>query len=222
MLGEVIPHAGCQALYHLEADGTDSSGNGLHLTMQPSAQFATGKFGNGLSDNDNTWAYNWADHGVDLRTNVFGISFWFKLSYQPGSGYGYEYILWRGRYGTHPDYTYRFVRITYCQPSGESYKIQLQVNQNYGTLASFTATLGQWYKCDVTSDGTYNYLYINGVQYIKQEPGIYGSTYSSSISIFGNGLESIPGMMDEVAFFNYHRTEQDIARQYAFERGMLA
>jgi len=214
MLGEVMPHNGCQALYHLEADGTDSSGNGLHLTMRPSARFAAGKFGNGLSYNDNEYAIYNGHIGVNLGTMIFGVSFWFKISYQPDEDSSYRFIWWA-------DTSNNFVGIGYIRPHSEPYKIFLTVDQFTPTTANFTATVGQWYKCDVTSDGTYNYLYINGVQYIKQAPGSYTRQGGATVSIFGVGYFAVSGMMDEVAFFNYHRTEQDIARQYAFEMGLL-
>lgn len=216
MLGEVIPHAGCQALYHLESDGSDSSGNGRNLSASAYKVFSTGKFGNGLfSSNNNRLDYN-GSAGVDLRTKIFGLSFWFKIDTQPASGTGYELVLWMYKSG------YKSVRVTYCRPSGEGYKIQLEWNSYpAGTLVDFTATLGRWYKCDVTADGTNAYLYINGTKYIEMASGTAVPYTSEGIELFGDDSEAVQGMMDEVAFLDYHRTEQDIARQYAFEMGLL-
>ena len=221
MLGEVIPHAGCQALYHLESDGSDSSGNGRDLSTSYYVEFASGKFGNGLAENNEDHLDYSDPVGVDLRTKIFGLSFWFKITTQPASGFGYEFVLWMYKSGSIMT-TYKYVRVTYCRPSGMGYKIQLQATTYTGTLADFTATLGRWYKCDVTADGTKAYLYIDGTKYIEMTPGSDGGYTSEGIDLFGDDSEAVLGMMDEVAFFDYHRTEQDIARQYAFERGMLA
>lgn len=222
MLGEVIPHAGCQALYHLEADGTDSSGNSRDLAdyaIHVPCTYGPGKINNGLIPNGRT-LYRNDSLGVDLRNKIYGISFWFKITTQPSTGYGFEFVRWCYRYGTAPYYTYRSVRVTYANPSG-TLKIQLEPCAA-GTLANFTATPGQWYKCDVTADGTTAYLYIDGVKYIEATVGTTGSYSSQSrVQISGTDVEKVQGMMDEVAFFDYHRTEQDIARQYAFERGLL-
>ena len=221
MLGEVITHAGCQALYHLESDGSDSSGNGRTLSTSYYKVFSTGKFGNGLfSNNNNRLDYN-GSAGVDLRTKIFGLSFWFKIDTQPASGFGYEFVLWMYKSGLFMT-TYKSVRVTYCRPSGEGYKIQLEWNSYpAGTLVDFTATLGRWYKCDVTADGTNAYLYINGTKYIEMASGTAVSYSSQGIELFGDDSEAVQGMMDEVAFLDYHRTEQDIVRQYAFEMGLL-
>lgn len=221
MLGEVIPHAGCQALYHLESDGSDSSGNGRDLSTSIYGAFSTGKLGNGLaSNNDDHLDYS-DSVGVDLRTKIFGLSFWFKITTQPASGTGYEFVLWMYKSGLYMT-TYKSTRVTYCRPSGEGYKIQLEWNSYpTGTLADFTAALGRWYKCDVTADGTNAYLYINGTKYIEMASGTEVSYTSQGIELFGDDSEAVQGMMDEVAFLDYHRTEQDIARQYAFEMGLL-
>jgi len=221
MLGEVIPHSGCQALYHLESDGSDSSGNGRDLSTSIYGAFSTGKFGNALdSNNDDHLDYS-DSVGVDLRTKIFGLSFWFKIDTQPASGTGYEFVLWMYKSGPFLT-TYKSVRVTYRRPSGEGYKIQLQVTVwPTGTAADFTAVLGRWYKCDVTADGTKAYLYINGTKYIETTPGVFGGYSSEGIELFGDDSEAVQGMMDEVAFLDYHRTEQDIVRQYAFEMGLL-
>ena len=221
MLGEVIPHAGCQALYHLESDGSDSSGNGRDLSTSYYVEFASGKFGNGLAEN-NEDHLDYSYHvGVDLRTKIFGLSFWFKITTQPASGTGYEFVLWLYRSGPFST-TYKYVRVTYCRPSGEGYKIQIEANTYAGeNMANFTAVLGRWYKCDVTADGTTAYLYINGTRYIEMTPGTVGGYTGEGIELFGDDSEAVQGMMDEVAFLDYHRTEQDIARQYAFEMGLL-
>ena len=221
MLGEVIPHAGCQALYHLESDGSDSSGNGRDLSARDLITFSAGKFGNGLAYNHEDLLYYRDPVGVDLRTKVFGLSFWFKIYMQPPSGYGYEFVLWMYSSGPYTS-TYRYVRVTYCRPSDEGYKIQIEANTYAGeNMANFTATLGRWYKCDVTADGTTAYLYINGTKYIETTIENIVLYTAVGIELFGDNLETVRGMMDEVAFLDYHRTEQDIARQYAFEMGLL-
>ena len=222
MLGEVLPHAGCQALYHLESDGSDSSGNGRDLSTSIYGAFSTGKFGNALDSNNDDHLDYIGSVGVDLWTKIFGLSFWFKIDTQPASGTGYEFVLWgmskSGLFMT----TYKFIRVTYCRPSGEGYKIQLEWNTYpAGTLVDFTATLGRWYKCDVTADGTNAYLYINGTKYIDMASGTKTPYSRQGIELFGDDSEAVQGMMDEVAFLDYHRTEQDIARQYAFEMGLL-
>lgn len=220
MLGEVIPHKGCLSLYHLESDGSDSSGNGRDLTSIYGA-FSTGKLGNGLASNNGVHLNYSGSVGVDLRTKIFGLSFWFKIDTQPASGFEYGLVLWRYMSGSYMT-VYKSARVTYCRPYGEGYKIQLEWNSYpAGTLVDFTATLGRWYKCDVTADGTNAYLYINGTKYIEMASGTAVPYDSQGIELFGDYPEAVQGMMDEVAFLDYHRTEQDIARQYAFEMGLL-
>lgn len=216
MLGEVIPHTGCRALYRLE-DLADSSGNGYTLQTALSRIHATGKFGNGIADTSHQ-LYHSGDIGVDLRNQIYGISFWFKITAHPEQGYGYEFVQWN-YYGESYPHTSRDVRVTYANPAGQLV-IQLEPCAA-ATLANFTATIGQWYKCDVTADGTTAYLYIDGVKYIEAAIGTTAYPEGNAVYIFGYGVEEVQGMMDEVAFLDYHRTEQDIVRQYAFEMGLL-
>ncbi|DBA35190.1 TPA_asm: hypothetical protein vir525_00048 [Caudoviricetes sp. vir525] len=219
MLGEVIPHAGCQALYHLEADGTDSSGNSRDLFAGAGIlhTYGPGKFNNGLIPSGYT-LYRDDSLGVVLGNKLYGISFWFKITTQPETGREFEFVRWN-YYGP-PHYTYNGVRVTYVNSSG-ALKIQLEPCAA-GTLANFTATPGEWHKCDVTADGTTAYLYINGVKYIEATVGTTDPHPSNSrVQISGIDTEKVQGMMDEVAFFDYHRTEQEIVRQHAFEAGMM-
>ena len=212
MLGEVIPHAGCRALYRLE-DLADSSGNGYTLLTTLGRVHSVGKFGNGIADTPDL-LYHSGSIGVDLRNQIYGISFWFKITTHPAAGGGgYEFVQWNS-------YSSSSVRVTYANPAG-TLVIQLEPCAA-ATLANFTATIGQWYKCDVTADGTTAYLYIDGVKYIEAAIGTTDLYRAGDIVyIFGYGVEEVKGMMDEVAFFDYHRTEQDIVRQYAFEMGLL-
>lgn len=217
MLGEVIPHAGCRALYRLE-DLADSSGNGYTLQTASGRVHSAGKFGNGIADTS-YWLYHRGFIGVDLRNQIYGISFWFKITTHPAEGYGYEFVQWNYFGGSYP-YTYRSVRVTYANPAG-TLVIQLEPCAA-ATLANFTATIGKWYKCDVTADGTTAYLYIDGVKYIEAAIGTTDPyPAGNNVYIFGYDVEEVQGMMDEVAFLDYHRTEQDIVRQYAFEMGLL-
>ena len=217
MLGEVIPHAGCRALYRLE-NLADSSGNGYTLQTMLSRVHSVGKFGNGIADTS-YWLYHSGSIGVDLRNQIYGISFWFKITTHPAEGYGYEFVQWNSSGENYP-YTSRGVRVTYANPAGPLV-IQLEPCAA-ATLANFTATIGQWYKCDITADGTTAYLYINGTKYIEAAIGTIDPYPAGDIVyIFGYDVEEVRGMMDEVAFFDYHRTEQDIVRQYAFEMGLL-
>lgn len=216
MLGEVIPHAGCRALYRLE-DLADSSGNGYTLATYGTNTHSAGKFGDGLSNSTLQVGY-FGSVGVDLSTKIYGLSFWFKITTQPSSGHGYQLVQWNYRYGT--PYSYRSVRVSYAKPSS-TLKIRLEPCAA-GTLANFTATPGTWYKCDVTADGTTAYLYIDGVKYIEAAIGTTDPyPAANKVYIFGDDVEEVKGMMDEVAFLDYHRTEQDIVRQYAFEMGLL-
>ncbi|MFA5408120.1 MAG: LamG-like jellyroll fold domain-containing protein [Bacilli bacterium] len=217
MLGEVIPHAGCRALYRLE-DLADSSGNGYTLLTTLGRVHSVGKFGNGIADTPD-WLYHSGSIGVDLRNQIYGISFWFKITTHPAEGFGYEFVQWNYS-GEYYPYTYRSVRVAYANPDG-TLVIQLEPCAA-ATLANFTATIGQWYKCDVTADGTTAYLYINGTKYIEAAIGTTDPyPTGDNVYIFGYGVEEVKGMMDEVAFLDYHRTEQDIVRQYAFEMGLL-
>lgn len=217
MLGEVIPHAGCRALYRLE-DLADSSGNGYTLQTMLSRVHSVGKFGNGIADTS-YWLYRSGSIGVDLRNQIYGISFWFKITTHPAEGYGYEFVQWNSSDESY-SYTSRSVRVTYANSTG-TLVIQLEPCAA-ATLANFTATIGQWYKCDITADGTTAYLYINGTKYIEAAIGTTDPYPEGDIvHIFGCDVEEVKGMMDEVAFFDYHRTEQDIVRQYAFEMGLL-
>ena len=217
MLGEVIPHVGCRALYRLE-DLADSSGNGYTLQTVRSPVHSVGKFGNGIADTSDL-LYHSGSIGVDLRNQIYGISFWFKITTHPAEGYGYEFVQWNSSGEDYP-YTSRSVRVTYANSAG-TLVIQLEPCAA-ATLANFTATIGQWYKCDVTADGTTAYLYIDGVKYIEAAIGTTDLYRAGDIVyIFGHDVEEVKGMMDEVAFFDYHRTEQDIVRQYAFEMGLL-
>jgi hypothetical protein len=217
MLGEVVPHAGCRALYRLE-DLSDSSGNSYTLQTMSSCVHSTGKFGNGIADTSYLLYYP-GSIGVDLRNQVYGISFWFKITTHPAKGFGYEFVQWNYSGKSYP-YTYRSVRVTYANPAG-TLVIQLEPCAA-ATLANFTATIGKWYKCDVTADGTTAYLYIDGTKYIEASIGTTDPyPMGDKVYIFGYDVEEVQGMMDEVAFLDYHRTEQDIARQYAFEMGML-
>jgi hypothetical protein len=211
MLGEMIPHAGCVGLYHLEADGSDSSGNSRTLTAMLAPTYAGAKFGNGASPNGYVLYRNDA-LGVDLGTKIYGFSFWFVLTAYPEAGAGFEFLFW----GSTNAYTYHHVRVSI----NDGRRIQLQC-MNGVAISDFEPSLNTWYKCDVSADGTYARLYINGSMYLEEAIGTTPFDFKGATWVLGNSSECIAGQMDEVVFFDYDRTAAAIARQYSFEMGML-
>lgn len=211
MLGEMIPHAGCVGLYHLEADGSDSSGNSRTLTANLAPTYAGAKFGNGASPNGYV-LYRYDALGVDLGTKIYGFSFWFVLTAYPEAGAGFEFLFW----GSAIAYTYRHVRVSI----NGGRRIQLQC-MNGAAISDFEPSLNTWYKCDVSADGTYARLYINGSMYLEEAIGTTLFETEVATRVLGNSFECIAGQMDEAVFFDYDRTAAAIARQYSFEMGML-
>ena len=210
MLGEMIPHAGCVGLYHLEADGSDSSGNSRTLTAMFAPTYAGAKFGNGASPNGYVLYRNDA-LGVDLRTKIYGFSFWFVLTAYPGADAGFEFLFWGSAI-----YAYHNVRVSI----NDGRRIQLQC-MNGVAISDFEPSLNTWYKCDVSADGTYARLYINGSMYLEEAIGTTLDAFKEGTWVLGNSSECIAGQMDEAVFFDYDRTAAAIARQYSFEMGML-
>lgn len=211
MLGEMIPHAGCVGLYHLEADGSDSSGNSRTLTAMLAPTYAGAKFGNGASPNG--YVLNRGDAlGVDLGTKIYGFSFWFVLTAYPEAGAGFEFLFW----GSMIAYTYHHVRVSI----NDGRRIQLQC-MNGVAISDFEPSLNTWYKCDVSADGTYARLYINGSMYLEEAIGTTWIDPRRATRVLGDSSECIAGQMDEAVFFDYDRTAAAIARQYSFEMGML-
>lgn len=212
MLGEMIPHAGCVGLYHLEADGSDSSGNSR--TLMPTSvppTHAGAKFGNGASPRGYALRRNDA-LGVDLGTKIYGFSFWFVLTAYPEAGAGFEFLFWGSTIAS----TYRHVRVSI----NDGRRIQLQCMSGVA-ISDFEPSLNTWYKCDVSADGTYVRLYINGSMYLEEAIGTTVFETGGGTRVLGNSSECIAGQMDEVVFFDYDRTAAAIARQYSFEMGML-
>lgn len=211
MLGEMIPHAGCVGLYHLEADGSDSSGNSRTLTAMFAPTYAGAKFGNGASPNGYA-LYRDDALGVDLGTKIYGFSFWFVLTAYPEAGVCFEFLFW----GSLIAYTYHHVRVSI----NDGRRIQLQC-MNGVAISDFEPSLNTWYKCDVSADGTYARLYINGSMYLEEAIGTTLFEIREATWVLGNSPECIAGQMDEAVFFDYDRTAAAIARQYSFEMGML-
>lgn len=69
--------AGALAFYRLEADGTDSSGNGRTITMTASPTFGTGKVNNAVTFNGTT---QYGTRAAILTSGSFWINFWAKFT----------------------------------------------------------------------------------------------------------------------------------------------
>ncbi len=210
---------GLAAGYHL-ADANDFSGNSKTLTNNGSVAFGLGKFGNCAqfgSSNTSKYLSRSDGLGVDLR-GAFGVSAWVYLQANPASGKESRVITWLPTTGAGRQFI-----LAYRNTSG-TYGILVHV---CGTdiVCTYTMSLEKWYKIDVSVEsGGSCYIYINGVLIGSGSRG----TAEVGINATFIGCETNQtagyfwsGNIDEVLFFNVHRTSQDIRRAYAFQRGML-
>jgi hypothetical protein len=89
MLGEIPPSSVLKVYYHLESDGTDSSGNAFTLSNVNSPSFTAGKF-SGAVDFGTTGtnkALRNTSYPISLQPSSFSVNFWFKLNTTSDTGY---------------------------------------------------------------------------------------------------------------------------------------
>ena len=210
---------GMAAGYHL-ADENDFSGGSKTLTNNGSVAFGLGKFGNCAilgSSNSSKYLSRNDGLGVDLSGNC-GFSAWVCLQANPGSGNELRIVDWRSTTGTG-----RYLPVGYKNSSG-TYGININAGGTE-TFFAYTLTLEKWYKIDVTlASGGLCYLYINGALVGTGSRGT-NSNATNRTTIGAENAVSANffwfGNIDEVLFFNAHRSAGDIRRSYSFQKGML-
>jgi hypothetical protein len=213
------PAVGVRALYHM-ADTNDSSGNSLTLTNNGSVTFGNGKFDNCAilgSANSSTYLSRTDGMGTDLSGDC-GFSVWFYLQANPASTEQCRIIDWRSTTGTAV-----WVVVDYYNNNG-TYQITWFPNTETPLSFNCTLNLNTWYKMDVSFHGTAVFLYLNGSLIKTDTRGTYTQAVNKTVIGAENSATAgffFFGNIDEVIFFNIHRTDQEIKRKYLYQRGML-
>lgn len=229
-LGELWPQTGLVALYHLNGNSTDFSGNSNHGTDTAiTYSQANGKFNQGAGFNGSSSKIMVADSASVSLTTPYTISMWIKPTALPTSG---NLINPLSKYDT-------------GAPGGAGgYEIQLynnsgtqQINlDHYAASApllstNYTLSTSNWsYFVDVW-DGTNFYLYINGnlINSGRTSGTATNPTdnaKSLNIGTFGSlgGTGELGrwfnGAIDELAIFNIAKDAVWVRDYYAWSKGL--
>jgi hypothetical protein len=219
MNGRNWQQSGLVAGYHLE-DVNDFSGGAKNLNNNGSVTFNTTKYENGAilgNANNSKWLSRSDGLSVDLSGNC-GYSAWIYLQTNPGSGYEFRFVDWRSTAGTG-----RYLTGGYKNDGG-TYKLGIWPGTASFYGVAYTLTLDKWYKVDVSCEsGGSAYLYCNGVLIGSTARGTQSNATNAltiGAEIAGTANYFWKGNIDEVAFFNRHRTISEIKRTYLKDIGI--
>jgi len=207
------------ALYHLNGNGNDDSGNGLNLTSYNNALFGKsyGRFNEGVGNfaATNSALYSFDNPKFDLTT--FTISLWFKVT---GVWDGTIISKFKGGQNTNTNY--------YVDTAGGSNRLRLFFAANgtfYNTTINKSLNSNQWYNLVVTAGSGAVKVYIDSVLITTVTYTGTITTNDYKFAIGGregsvNFLDSfLDGNIDEVIIKNVIWDQVKIQKQYTYQKG---
>jgi hypothetical protein len=225
MIGERWPQTGLLAGYHL-SDLIDFSGNSKTLINVGTTIFGTGKFGNcALFGSSNTAKYLYRNDGLSYNlTGEAGFSAWIYIQTLPSTEGDTDFIIdWRSttiagkRLALSLKYSSGAVDFQVWDRT-DDYNIE-------GGLDIYDGSYNNsWHLIDVSQSETTLYFYLDGKLILQntRNPNFNGL---SKLTIGGgtalSSAQMFKGNIDEVAFFNYNRSAEEIRNWYNLCNGTL-
>ena len=199
--------ANLKGYWRLEADGTDSSGNGFTMSQTGSPTYVAGVFGNALSLPTSASNLSIAND-LGVAGGVCSLSYWFKQSSELGVGTGA--FIQQNDAGTVTGYSiiYEYnggTRRLYFRRS----KWNVAHQGQYYTVALGTG----WNHLAMTYDGTNVIGYLNGALVATGAASGNGTgVVSDSLQVVGDPNNAV--QFDDIAFFNRVLTDAEITSIY--------
>ena len=195
--GSFFNDANLVSYWRMEGNSNDSKGsnNGTNTNIS----YSSGKFGQGAGLNGTTSQIVFGGSGLPTLQGVKTVCFWFKVPALPTVSNGSMI----GFFDSNSSPSNGFQVI--CRTSANQNTIA--VSKWGGTIiadSSFTPSVGVWYHCAVTFDGTYTSIYINGIRRMLSTVSLQSGTSACfEIGSYpGNTSEFFNGQVDDVAIFN--------------------
>jgi len=230
------------ALYHLDGNAQDGSGQGRDGTEHgPHVVWPQGKIGRGVDFSPGTDCWIEipdTDDAFDFTDNSLSVEFWFKSGYMPGVNY-YQRVMHKGIL---PD-------IYYNGPAGGPFEVEYwYTNDRYGRMHFFvygtnpdgtegfavardrTDYASGWNHYAYTYDGEQVRMYINGIQtadywFYHAELDLYENDAPLIIGPYPGDYRPWPSgqppqivtgeVIDEIRISNRWRTPAEIALSYS-------
>lgn len=202
------------ALYHLNGNGNDSSGNGLNLTNYNSPTFSKnyGRFNEGIGNLAGNSSCLYAADNPKFDLTTFTISLWFKVT---GIWDGTIISKFKGAQNARTNY--------YVDTAGGLNRLRFFISNGttfYNTTINKSLNSNQWYNLVITAGSGTSLVYIdsqliNTINYAgtittNEYPLVIGGRYSLSST-----YESfLAGNIDEVRIDNEIWDASKIQRKY--------
>ena len=207
-----------RAVYHLNGDGIDASGNGYNGTVVGGTFNVSGKFNQCYSGVSGAGTnYMTAPTGAGLPYYSGTMSIWVSIASQFTASYRAMcgYALSTGTSGVNSDLYYGTASGTVVIRFEPSYLAGLG---NGGCDYAVTLTTGTWYHVVGTTDSSWSYLYLNG-KLVKQATNTVG-TYANVVNrlVVGNNHAVSAynwwGNLDEAIFDNVTWSASQVRNYY--------
>jgi hypothetical protein len=210
-----FPDGGGVALYRLNGDATDESGNYDATTVTDITWGGAGEFGTSAAFNGSSSYLEILNPNYDVRGN-FSLSLWFKLNNLSTNQTLFSKIL---------DTSEKPLTIRVIT-DGRLLVEQEGNNSNYNKYSIFGVSAGNWYHLVWVADALYNgELFINGESFLTTNPGVVNinNGVPSLIGIMGapgsvyDGSDPFNGSIDQVRIFNRALRPYEVEALYTEE-----
>lgn len=188
----------------------DSSGNGNYGTIY-GATWTTGRLGAALSfDGNGDYVEIPQSSVLDFRTSI-SIEAWVKVAGTTGD---HQVIVAKWYPGGNTDGSY----VLEFQPDGRTPQFVLRTTGRVDTVSSVLVSFGSWEHIAATYDGAVARIYVNGElagsQYVTGEITVGNQLFiGAHLPAYGD-QNWFSGVIDEVAIYNYARTQEEILNDY--------
>ena len=205
-----FPDGGGVALYQLNGDATDVSGN--YDGTATNVTYGTGEFGQAGVFNGSSSYVEILNSNYDVRGN-FSLSLWFNMNDLLANQTLFAKIL----NTSEKPLTIRVLT------DGRLLVEQEGNNSNYNKYSTNTVSAGNWYNLVWTADASFNgELFINKVSFLTTNPGTVNinNGVPSLIGIMGapgsvyNGSSPFNGSIDQVRIFNKALNSTEVTTLY--------
>lgn len=220
ILNETANLSGLVALYHVNSDNIDYSGNANHLNATKMAVNDSGRFGGGYRFNATAKNYLAAPNSSSLTTPLSNLTVmaWVYLNESSATQESNARIVAKEYSSLSP-----YVSYALEANSGGGGLFAFEMNTGGSSLTTLTSTTtptaGQWYHLAATYNGTHMLLYVNGTKEAQAaKTGVIGYT-AWPLDIGGDAyrnIEWLNGTVDEIVIFNRTLSASEIQSIYNY------